>query len=200
MENSILLRLEPKGREIWTASSLAPKLRQIASSIEYLESSSAEPIAPNAIVSDADSTDFSGGKLTIGFETEYLEGDQLLIRNRGSIKVINNNVFDGESIIGRVIPNGGRSVTIALNLNANAASLTKVIQAVAFRSDAVDVSLQPRRIALQLLDGDSGASDVRTVEVLIKPNLAKRPHCTKSMACFSTKRTIATCLLPLQRV
>ena len=155
------------GKELWVASSIAPRLRQVPGQVEYTQSSNAVLIAPNAIVSDADTAHLLGGRLVVRFDTPYIEGDRFVIKDRSGIRVIGNDIVFGEMIVGKLYSNAGKSLAITLNLNATLESVTKIVQAIAFRSDLSQPTLQSRRVTIQLQDGEGAASSLSTVAILL---------------------------------
>ena len=119
----------------------------------------------NATVTDTDSTDFAGGKLTVSF----LSGndpakDILAVRNQGGgagqIGVSGSNVLYGGTVIGTWSGGtGGTDLVITLNVNANPTNVTALVRNITFQNtDPLSPDPGPRLVDFVLTDGDGGTS------------------------------------------
>lgn len=132
----------------------------------YLEGSGTVKIdvGQNATVTDTDSTDFSGGNLTVQIITNYQSGpgaqDSLNIVNEGTgagqIGISSNNVTYGGITIGTVTGNG--TGTLVVNFNAAAATPTAVqalVRNIGFNHAGTNPLELVRTVQFRLNDGDS---------------------------------------------
>ena len=136
----------------------------------YVENAAPVIIAPNATVTDADSSDFSSGSLTVNLAANGTTTDILGIRNQGSaagqIGVASSDVTFGGVVIGSFT---GGSGTTPLNITFNAAATPAAAQALArnitFANGSDNPSTAPRSIGFAVNDGDGGISPTATATV-----------------------------------
>ncbi|MBF0213173.1 MAG: DUF4347 domain-containing protein, partial [Magnetococcales bacterium] len=139
--------------------------------LSYSEGSGAVVIdqGGNVTVTDADSTDFNGGTLTVAITANRDASEDLLsIRNQGTgagqIGVAGANVTYGGTIIGTFAGGSGtNNLTVSLNANADPAALSALLKNITYaNSDLTNPSTAPRSIAFTLTDGDGGSTAVTT--------------------------------------
>ncbi|MBK5009826.1 DUF4347 domain-containing protein, partial [Pseudomonas sp. S60] len=126
----------------------------------------------NATVSDADSSNFNGGKLTVQVTTGRVDGqDVLFIRDQ--VAGANQVVLSGASIMynGLVIGtftggSNGNPLVVTFTSNANATTVAALVQNLAYRnSNGSDPSTTQRTVSISMDDGAGGSSSVSTVVV-----------------------------------
>lgn len=125
-----------------------------------------QAIDPNATVSDNDSPNFNGGRLTIDITSGYAEFDSLLLAgpSPGPDKIVEefgNTVYYNDVLIGTVSGGyQGKPLTLLLTTDAaTPAALTAILSRIAFSSDTITAP-QQRTLTITLTDGDGGATTV----------------------------------------
>ncbi|MHB0765674.1 DUF4347 domain-containing protein [Stutzerimonas sp. NM35] len=130
----------------------------------------------NATVSDADSSSFNGGKLTVqvtggGTAAE----DVLFIRNQGNganeIQVDGTSIkYNGLEIGTFTGGNSGTALVITLTSEATATTTAALLHNLAYRnSNTVDPSTTSRSVSISMDDGAGGNSAVSVVTVAVQP-------------------------------
>jgi T1SS-143 domain-containing protein len=147
----------------------------IDTSISYTRNGSAVILAPNSIVTDVDSSNFSGGTLSISSSGS---SDKISIKNQGLIGttgINSGNVTYGGSTIGTYSITGS-SLTISFNSNATPTVVTALLKDIQFNSNSNTAG--NRTVSFTLSDGDGGTSSVAHVTV----NYATMPAGTSGEA------------------
>jgi len=145
----------------------APVISPPGGILPFNENSSPKRIDTTTSVSDADSTDFDGGTLTVDFSTGGTANDRVGIASSGQINVVGNDVFHGADLIGS-FTGGGDGFTplvVTLNANANASTVTDLVQNITYQNVSEDPDATSRNIRFVLTDGDGGTSDPKIVAV-----------------------------------
>jgi len=141
----------------------APVLGGIAATVSYVENDVIAPAA-SATVSDVDSVDVGGGRLTVSVAVNPQSTDRLQIANAGveagQVGVSGANVTFGGLVVGTFT--GGTSGTAALivtfNVTATPAVAEAVLRAVRYRSVSEHPLPATRGLRYVLTDGDGGTS------------------------------------------
>ncbi|HVQ08965.1 MAG TPA: Ig-like domain-containing protein [Allosphingosinicella sp.] len=131
--------------------------------LTYTENDSATRIAPAATLTD-DSADFAGGTITARFAANGAAADQLSLQSGNGIAV---SPTDDTLTYGGV-PIGfwsggaaGADLVVQLNANATAAAVEAVLRAIAYANLSDDPSVPARTIAVEVTDGDGGATSAQ---------------------------------------
>ncbi len=121
-------------------------------------------VEPSATITDADTSNFNGGSLTVKVTTNLNTFDKLRVRNQGSnigqIAISGNTtVLYGGIAIGTISGGlNGVPLVITLNSNANAAAVRALTRNITFETAGTNPSLLQRTISFQLNDGLGGIS------------------------------------------
>ena len=113
--------------------------------------------ATNATVTDPDSTNFAGGRLTVLFGSGASASNRLSLS--GQFSFSGNNLLDGTTIIGTRNAGGGvgtTSMVITFNAQATAARIQLLVRSLRFRT--IDGAPGLRIVQMTLTDGDGGTS------------------------------------------
>lgn len=146
----------------------------------YLEGSGTVKIdvGQNATVTDTDSTDFSGGNLTVQIVTNYQSGtgaqDSLNIVNEGTgvgqIGLSGTNVTYGGTIIGTATGNGTGTLVVSFNAAATPAAVQALVRDIGFNHDGNNPAALVRTVQFRLNDGDSVDNSVSSnVSIDVRP-------------------------------
>lgn len=128
----------------------------------------------NATVSDADSSNFNGGKLTVQVTAGGTSGeDELFVRNQGN--GLNEIQIDGTSIkynnlvIGTFTGgSNGTALVITLTSEATAATTAALVQNLAYRnSNTIQPSTTTRSVSISMDDGAGGTSTTSVVSLSV---------------------------------
>ena len=125
-------------------------------------------IEPSATITDADTSNFNGGSLTVKITTNANTFDKLRVRNQGSnigqIAISGNTtVLYGGIAIGTISGGlNGTALVITFNSNANAAAVRALTRNITFETSGTIPSLAQRTISFQLNDGLGGVSTAVT--------------------------------------
>ncbi|SFI19025.1 pre-peptidase C-terminal domain-containing protein [Planctomicrobium piriforme] len=145
-----------------TAVNDAPVVSGFDGSVAYV-GPSAVILDNNAVVTDVDSANFSGGKLTVSLTFNTQGSDLLSIRNQGTgagqIGVSGAEVTFGGIVIG-TFTGGTNKVALVITFNASTtpAAVQALVRNLQFKNMAAAPSTLPRNVRVLLTDGDNGTS------------------------------------------
>ncbi|MDR0281234.1 MAG: DUF4347 domain-containing protein [Paucimonas sp.] len=160
-----------------TATVQAPVIANLhGDSVNYTEDAAFTllDLNSNATVSDADSSNFNGGKLTVQVTAGGTAGeDVLFIRNEGN--GANEIEVDGLSIKYNGLEIGtytggtsGAALVITLTSNANATTTEALVHNLAYRnSNTTQPSTTTRSVSISMDDGAGGNSTVSVVNLAV---------------------------------
>ncbi|MBB3285275.1 MULTISPECIES: VCBS domain-containing protein [unclassified Rhizobium] len=139
----------------------------VDASVNYTKSSSAVILAPSAIVSDADSSNFNGGSLVV---TSSGSSDKVSIKNQGTSAgqigitgTSSGNVTYGNKTIGTYSINGATLTVTFTSTNATQAAVTALLKDIQFSSTSSTAG--NRTVTFTVNDGDGGVSSAAHVTV-----------------------------------
>jgi hypothetical protein len=151
-----------------TWPSAKPVIGNFGSGVSYTENAAPVAIAAAATVTDVDSGNFAGGKMTAQFTTGGHNEDRLLIRNAGGVTTKGSQVLYSGVVVGSF--EGGTGLS-PLVINWNAAATPSRVQAVLRQLCYRDVSDNPltntRTVRLTTTDGDGGVSAAVTKTITV---------------------------------
>lgn len=129
----------------------------------YIENGSAVILANNVKISDSDSPNFDGGKLTVNIDQNAETSDILSIDNTNKVKTnANHDVYYNGLLVGHYTGGSGlTALEITFNANATANIVTEITERIAYKSSSENPSTADRSIRYQLSDGDSGISEAQ---------------------------------------
>lgn len=154
----------------------APIVNGFDGTVDYL-GGAAVIIDSNATVTDPDSTNFDGGKLTVNLTANGEAADVLTVRNQGTgagqIGVSGTDVTFGGVVIG-TMTGGTSKVGLTINFNANAtiAATQTLLRNITFSNGAATRSTAPRTVRVLINDGDGGLSTAVTKTITVAPGNA----------------------------
>ncbi len=116
-----------------------------------------------ATITDADTTDYNSGNLTVTLTVNAQGADRLEIRNVGTdpgqIGVSGNTVTYGGTAIGTFSGGAGLSpLVVSFNASANPEAAQALARNITYRSVTNAPSQDPRTVVFSLADGDGGTS------------------------------------------
>ncbi|MEG3061810.1 MAG: DUF4347 domain-containing protein, partial [Comamonas sp.] len=160
----------------FTTSSVQPPVigNLNTDTVSYLEDSPLVLIdaGGNAVVTDLDSANFGGGKLTVQIANGGNSAeDILLIRDQGAganlVTVSGASVMYNGLVIGTFTGgSNGNSLELTLTANATPTTVSAVLQNLAYRnSNTADPSTTQREVSISLSDGAGGTSAAALVHV-----------------------------------
>ena len=151
----------------------APLITGFGSGFGWVENTTPSLIAPNAVVSDVDSVNFSGGRLAVSISANSHISDRISVKNEGTgpgqigvtVSGTTTTVTYGGVAIGTLT--GTTSLTVILNANATVAAVQALLRNVTFSNVSEAQSTLQRTISATVNDGDGGTSAVvaKTVQV-----------------------------------
>lgn len=150
-----------------------PVLNLGPSAFAYSNRSGAQLISPTASLTDIDSINFGGGKLTVQLTEGAATGDALRIRRqgRGAAQIdaaLDGTVRFGKSIIGTWSGGtNGRALTVTLKSTASLTAVQALIRNLTFETSTTNTSLASRTLQFQVTDGDGGTSDAVTKAITV---------------------------------
>src|SRR5688572_17474273 len=134
-------------------------------------------IAPAGTVMDADSSDFHGGSLRVGFTENGTAADQLVIMTDATLTLTGNDhsaqrqIKINGTLIGTV--SGGRNGTdlvISLHSSATAAQVQTLLEHIGYANSSSTPPTSSRTVTFTLIDGDgtaNGGDDTGTATATI---------------------------------
>ena len=154
------------------AVSAAPEISNLSGLQLYREDRPAKLLSPNARVTDADTQVFAGGQLIASILNGEV-GDQFEIVTFRGVEAVGTDVRHNGLSVGMISGiSGPGGMTIHLNVNAEIASVTAVLNALAFSNSVDDPVAGIREIQFVVTDGAGGSSDpvFQQIEVLPQPD------------------------------
>ncbi|MFT6227710.1 MAG: hypothetical protein ACJARE_002119, partial [Paracoccaceae bacterium] len=175
------------------ATQAAPTLEGLPAEVTYQENT--VNTAPQlldadgaAAVSDLDSADFDGGSILVSVvgsarplvnqisAPDNNAQDQFGVLATGTgdraVTVSGNDIFVGGVQVAAVVQSGigGAPLEIALNANADAQAVERIVESLSYRNISSD-PIAERTVRVQITDGDGGYSAPQLVDVKIVANL-----------------------------
>lgn len=157
--------------------STAPVIANLSgNAVNYTEKSSGVLIdqGSNAVVTDADSTNFNGGSVRVSVTGGAVTGEDVLSvfslgTATGQISVSGSNVLYGGVTIGSVTGGtGGNALVITLNASADAAAVTALVQSLQYsNSNTTTPNTGERTVSVTVTDETGTASTPADVTVNI---------------------------------
>ena len=155
-----------------TTTNDAPEIGLFDTAVTYKAKSAAILLDTNATVTDPDSVNFEGGKLTVGLTANAQADDRLEIRNLGTsagqIGINSSNVTYAGVVIGSFT--GGVGLTplvVTFNANATPIIVQSLLRNLTYRSVSLTPSTLTRTVSVSLTDGDGGASQLSSKEIRV---------------------------------
>ncbi|TJZ79167.1 DUF4347 domain-containing protein [Chitiniphilus eburneus] len=158
----------------WSSNAVPVIANLHGDSVNYTEGATPVllDVGSNASVSDTDSTDFSGGNVTVAITAGRVTTEDLLgVRNQGTsagqIGVSGSNVTYGGVTIGTLAGgSGSNNLVITLNGNATQAAVAALLQNLTYsNSNGGAIGTGTRSVSVTVNDGDGGTSTAAVVSV-----------------------------------
>ena len=149
------------------ASNDAPVMTASRTTVSYTEGGAPAVVDNRIVVSDVDSADFSGGRLTVTAAVGGQSSDRFGIQASGPVSVnsVTKQVLYNGTVIG--VYAGTTTFIITFNGNASAAKVQEVARRIVFWNISNAPSTTPRQISFRLTDGDGGTSAVATKPIIV---------------------------------
>ncbi|WP_354067025.1 hypothetical protein [Bradyrhizobium sp. OAE829] len=118
-------------------------------------------IAPAAIVTDVDSTNFGGGSLKIAV-AQAASTDKLSIATDATVSVSNGNIFVGGVKVGTILAgqtgSNGSDLTINFSNSATPSAVSTLLDHVAYSNSSANPTSFTRTVQFTVVDGDGKAN------------------------------------------
>ncbi|QDT35916.1 cadherin-like domain-containing protein [Stratiformator vulcanicus] len=151
-----------------SSSNVAPTITDLAGdTLNFAEDDGPSPVdqGGDAQITDADSSDFGGGQLSVSIVAGAVPGeDELGILDlgmgAGQVGVSGSNVYYGGTLVGTLAGGtGGTPLTVAFNSMASPAAATAILQNVTYNNnDSATPTSGARTLRFVVEDGDGGTS------------------------------------------
>ena len=129
-----------------------------STTVSYTENDALSVIAPSAIVTDIDSTDFNGGSLRVAFTQNGTNADQLSIKADATVSMSGNTVSVNGTAIGSVSGGtNGSDLVVSFNGSATPALVTLLLQHIGYSNSSDAPSTAARTVKFTMIDGDGTA-------------------------------------------
>jgi hypothetical protein len=158
------------------AGSLPPVLTTSAGPTEFIEGADPVPVDSGISLTDSDSRDLNGGRLTVSFASGAISSDQLIIQftyvTDGLIDVNGTNVLFNGDVIGTWAGGTDGTTPLVITLNSAFATPTAIqglAQSIAYSSTSHDPGSTDRIVRYIVADGDSGISQVALKTITVTP-------------------------------
>jgi len=136
----------------------------------YVENAPPIPIAPTATVTDADSANFGGGRLTVRITNNAQATDRLTLRSTANITISRNEIFVGGELVGTFSGGAGSTpLVVSFNARATVPRVQALLRNVIYRNVSEDPSANARRVWVRVTDGDGGASAPESLLINVVP-------------------------------
>jgi hypothetical protein len=127
----------------------------------------------NAAVTDSDSADYNGGKLTVQITNDVAQDTLGIITAADSISLVGNDVYYDSRQIGKYTLNAdGDNLVVNLTSQATDREVTELVKSIGYENIAtanINSSFD-RNVRFQLEDGDGGVSSLYSVKVDVQGN------------------------------
>jgi hypothetical protein len=144
-----------------SSSNAAPTIGSFGGAKTYVENAAALQIAPapNATVTDADSTNFDTGKLTVKYTVGGGSGDRLAIQSAAGITTNASNqvLFNGTAFGSFTGGVGTTPLVVTFNAQATPAKAATLLKNIVY-SNVSDNPAAKRTVTATISDGDGGTS------------------------------------------
>jgi ELWxxDGT repeat protein len=167
------------GRELWRVRSAPPAFSFSTTDVVFTEGQAPAPLTPDAILTDADTSVFVGGQLTISIvnpkagDEIRMAGSSLIVQVGSSVQYLNIGIGTTPPTISKT------TLTVKLNLNATTSRVQELLRAVAFFSGSESPSSAVRSVRMTLTDGEGGkmvrGRSVQVVPVNDTPSIEVSP-------------------------
>lgn len=177
LERPVDLKVSPNGDLLYlergTGSVKAIRYVNEAPEVEiwvdrnYTEGQSPILIASGAMVSDTDSPQMGGGRLTVRTTANATPADRFGIRGSGDISTSGSNVLFAGQTFGQFSGGTGTPLIVTFNNNTTPAKVQGLLRCVTFWVQSNHPSIKPRTITVRVSDGDSGWSVPDTKQITV---------------------------------
>jgi autotransporter-associated beta strand protein len=148
----------------------APTIGGFGSAITYFENGVPKQISTTATVTDPDSLNLDGGKLTIRLSANAKTEDRLTIKAGGSITLGGASVlFSGTAIGSFTGGTGTTPLVVTLLSAATPIKMQALLRAIAYSNVSENPSTAVRTVTVTLTDGDGGTSAAATKSINVTP-------------------------------
>lgn len=151
-----------------TWPSANPVIGSFGGGVSYTENAAAKVVAGSATVSDVDSGNFAGGKLTAKISAGGHNEDRLVIRNGGNVTTSGNQVLYLGVVAGTFTGGSGTTpLVITWNATATPFRAQSVLRQIAYRNVSDHPFTNTRTLLVQATDGDGGVSAAMTKSISV---------------------------------
>jgi hypothetical protein len=133
----------------------------------YTEDQQPILIAAGAVVTDSDSPQMGGGRLTVRTTANANTADRFGIRSINGITTNSGNVLFNGQLIGSFSGGSGSPLIVSLNNNASPAKVQALLRSVTFSVASQNPSTLTRTIQVRVSDGDFGWSAPDTKQITV---------------------------------
>ncbi len=144
------------GRELFHLTAASPSLSFGSTALSYREGQPLKALIPDAVLTDVDSTVFSGGRLTVNIEGA-VPGDQLSLLTASPVPLVGKNVQQFGVVFGELSQlSTPTMLVIDLNQNATLSRTQALLRVIGFRTLSDNPLARTRRVQFTLTDGEAG--------------------------------------------
>ena len=138
--------------------------------VSFMENGLASVLAPNALVTDVDSSNLSGGQLVVTIDSGAAIGDQLSVTTTTDITTANTVIYY-QGIGSATIIEDGTNGTLRIQLSSGTslAAAQALVRAIGFASTSDNPGDQPRTIRFLLENGTSQTITIPLMQVSVVP-------------------------------
>lgn len=161
-KNSILFAANSAtaGRELFRTFALPPAITLTDSVVTWTEGDPAIRIGRNAVLTDADTPIFNGGRLSVTIANP-VAGDLVSLPAGEGVAVAGTSVVYNSGIFGTIDrASTAAKLIVNLNLNAGRIAVERLIRTLSFHSTSDNPTARDRVIRVTLEDGTSGVKNV----------------------------------------
>jgi glucose/arabinose dehydrogenase len=145
-----------------------PPVLKLSGDVTYTEGSTTVRIAPTGAVSDPDTADYSGGKLTARIVSGAQAADRLAVRDNGYVTLSGSTIrVDGVLVGSFSGGSGATALIIYLNAAANPGRVGAVLRNITYLNVSDNPAVMPRTVSVRLEDGHGVASTAQKVPINI---------------------------------
>jgi cadherin domain-containing protein/Big-like domain-containing protein len=129
-----------------------------STTVSYTENDAVTVIAPSAIVTGIDSSDFNGGSLRVAFAQNGTSSDQLSIMTDAAVSMAGTSVSVNGTVIGTVSGgSNGSDLVVSFNSSATTARVAQLLQHIGYSNSSDAPSTAARTVKFTVIDGDGTA-------------------------------------------
>lgn len=154
------------GFELWRLTPALPIMTLPAVAPQSYTGVNPVRLAPQATLTDADTSVFLGGKLSVTLGTSYQPGDRITLIPTANVTIDGARILVRGVVVGvKTTANNGRDLAVLFVQGATISRVREVIRAIAYTATTSSPLAGSRLVRFDLTDGEGGVASTQTVGI-----------------------------------